>query len=79
MKNGLHKGFEMDLVSCIEVMWINIAFRWLFMSLQEEVQFHLMGIIAMGFLPSIFTLSVSVVFAIAGTLILSKNGNNVTR
>ena len=49
------------------------------MSFQEGIQFLLTGITAFGFLPSIFTLSLSVVFGIAGAIKLAKKGNNAIR
>ena len=49
------------------------------MSLQEGVQFLVTGITAISFLPSITTLSLSVVFAVIGAIKLSKNENKATK
>ena len=46
------------------------------MSLQEGIQFLLTGNTALGFLPSIITLSLSVVFGIVGAIKLAENENN---
>lgn len=76
---GLQKWAGLACVGYIAAIWVNIAFRWFFMSFQEGIQFLLTGITAFGFLPSIFTLSLSVVFGIAGAIKLAKNGNNAIR
>ena len=76
METGLLKWVGIACVGYIAAISVNITFRWLFMSLQEGIQFLLTGITAIGFLPSIATLSLSVVFAIAGALKLSKNVNS---
>ena len=75
MGTGLLKWAGIACIGYITAIWINIAFRW-FMSFQEGIQFLLTGSIALGFLPSIFTLSLSVVFGIIGAIKLAKNGNN---
>ena len=79
MNAGLLKWVGMACVGYIAAICVNISFRWFFMSFQEGVQFLLTGITAIGFLPSITTLSLSVVFAIVGALKLSKNRNNAIR
>jgi len=79
MGTGLLKLAGITCVGYITAIWINIAFRWFFMSFQEGIQFLLTGITAFGFLPSIFTLSLSVIFGIAGAIKLAKKGNNVIR
>jgi hypothetical protein len=76
---GLLKWAGIACVGYITAIWINIAFRWFFMSFQEGIQFLLTGSTALGFLPSIFTLSLSVVFGIVGAIKLAKNGNNAIR
>jgi hypothetical protein len=79
MWTGLQKWAGLACVGYIAAIWVNIAFRWFFMSFQEGIQFLLTGITAVGFLPSIFTLSLSLVFAIVGALKLAKNGNSAIR
>jgi len=73
---GLLKWAGIACVGYITAIWINIAFRWFFMSFQEGIQFLLTGNTALGFLPSIITLSLSVVFGIVGAIKLAKNENN---
>ena len=79
METGLLKWAGIACVGYITAIWVNIAFRWFFMSFQEGIQFLLTGITAFGFLPSILTLSLSPIFAIIGAVKLAKNGNNAIR
>ena len=48
------------------------------MGLEEGVQFLLTGIVSIGFLPSISTISLSVAFAVIGALILFTKRNSGT-
>ncbi len=76
---SLRKWAGIACVGYIASIWINIAFRWFFMSLQEGVQFLLAGTILLGFLPSIITLSLSVIFSIVGIIKLVQNVNKAIR
>jgi len=79
MGTGLLKWAEIACVGYIAAIRVNIAFRWFFMSFQEGIQFLLTGSTTFGFLPSIITLSLSLIFSITGAIKLAKNVNNAIR
>jgi hypothetical protein len=56
-------------------MWINHSFRWISMSGQNGLADLLSGITALGFLNTVVTLTLSLVFAIAGSYILIRRRN----
>jgi hypothetical protein len=56
-------------------IWINNVFRWLSMTYIEGVGFLISDVTSLGFLNSIITLSLSLIFAVAGFYTLPKKEN----
>ena len=56
-------------------IWVNNVFRWLSMTEQSGIGFLVSGITALGFLNSIITLSLALIFAVAGFYTLPKKEN----
>jgi hypothetical protein len=78
-ETALLKWAGIACVGYITAIWVNITFRWLFTSFQDGIQFLLTGITGIGFLPSIFTSSLAIVFAILGAIKISKNIGKATK
>jgi hypothetical protein len=57
-------------------IWINNVFRWFSMASSAGLSFILVGITSLGFLCTIITLSLSLVFAVAGAYVLLKKDKN---
>ena len=79
MEKSLLKWIGIACVGYIAAIWFNIVFRWFFMGLEEGVQFLLTGIVSIGFLPSISTMSLSVAFAVIGAIFLFKKNSGASR
>ncbi len=56
-------------------IWINSIFKWLTMTDVEGIGFLMSGIISLGFLNSLITLTLSLIFAVAGFYTLLKKEN----
>ena len=56
-------------------IWFNNIFRWFDMAASAGISFILTGITSIGFLSTIITLSLSLVFAVTGTYFLLKKKN----
>jgi hypothetical protein len=56
-------------------IWIINVFRWLSMTYLEGIGFLVGDVTSLGFLNAIITLSLSLIFAVAGFYTLQKNGN----
>ncbi len=76
LKKSLPKWVGVACAGYMAAIWFNIVFRWFFMGVEENIQFLLTGIIGIGFLPSISTISLSVAFAVIGALLLFKKKIN---
>ena len=72
LEKSLPKWVGVASVGYFAAIWFNIVFRWFFMGVEENIQFLLTGVVGLGFLPSIITISLSVAFAIIGALLLFK-------
>lgn len=72
LEKSLPKWVGVACAGYIGAIWFNIVFRWFFMGVEENIQFLFSGIVGIGFLPSISTISVSVAFAVIGALLLFK-------
>ena len=79
IKKGLLKSIGIAGVGYIAAIWVNNVSRWLDMTSRFGIQFLSTGITFLGFVNTIFTLSLSVVFALAGFSLLPKKRNIATK
>ena len=71
-KASVLKWSSIAAIGYLTGIWIINVFRWLSMTESEGIGFILSGITSLGFLNSIITLSLSLIFAVAGVYTLSK-------
>ena len=69
---NLLKWISLATIAYLVHIWISNVFRWLSMVWESGITFLLEGIILVGFLNSIVTLSLSLIFAIVGFYFLSN-------
>lgn len=71
----LLKWISLAAIGYLVHIWINHVFRWLSMVGESGISFLLEGIIMVGFLNSIVTLSLSLISAIVGFYFLLNKGD----